>query len=60
MAKTFEVLGPNHGPDGNLTLSPTTMLIDKAGIVRWIYRADRFIERLSPDQLLEAAKTHLK
>ena len=60
MAKMFDVLGPNHGPDGNLTMSPTTLLIDKTGIVQWIYRAERFIERLSPDNLLEAAIKHLK
>jgi peroxiredoxin len=60
MAKAFDVLGPNFGPDGKLTMSPTTMLIDQAGIVRWIFRADRFIERIAPDDLLAAAKAHGK
>jgi peroxiredoxin len=47
-----EVIGPQRGPDGNLTVSPTTVLIDHRGNVRWVGRPDRFIERISPDEVL--------
>ena len=36
------------------TNAPTTFLVDGSGYVRWVYRPDRFIERLSADELLQA------
>lgn len=49
----------HHGPKGEETNAPTTMLVDGDGTVRWIYRADRFMVRLSPDDLLKAVDQHL-
>jgi len=49
----------HHGPKGEDTNAPTTMVVDGAGTVRWIYRADRFMVRLSPDDLLKAVDQHL-
>ncbi len=48
----------HHGPKGEDTNTPTTMVVDGAGTVRWIYRADRFMVRLSPDDLLKAVDQH--
>jgi peroxiredoxin len=48
-----------HGPSGEETAAPTTVLIDRQGVVRWLYRADRYIERLPPRQLLEAMEKYL-
>jgi peroxiredoxin len=49
----------NKGHHGQETNSPTTILVDKTGTVRWVYRADRFLTRLSPEELLKAVDEHL-
>src|SRR5437660_8379150 len=49
----------HHGPKGEDTNAPTTILVDGAGTVRWVYRADRFMVRLSPDELLRAVDEYL-
>jgi peroxiredoxin len=46
-------------PHGDDMAAPTTVLIDRAGKVRWLYRADRYIERLSPRELLEEMKKRM-
>ena len=35
-------------------------LVDGSGNVRWLFRSDRFLERLSPDQLLAAIAAPLR
>ena len=40
--------------DGGDTTMPTTILIDKKGIVRWLFRPGEIIKRLSPDEVLKA------
>ena len=47
-----EVIGPHHGPDGKQTLSPTTILIDRRGLVRWVFQPNRFVVRLKPEEVL--------
>src|SRR5712691_9076604 len=54
MADALAIIDKGRGPGGEDTNAPTTMLVDGAGTVRWIYRADRFMVRLSPDDLLKA------
>jgi peroxiredoxin len=55
------VLGPQRNPlDGSQTVAPTTVLIDRSGTVRWLFRPDRYLERLSPDDLLANVVEHLK
>jgi hypothetical protein len=39
--------------------APTTILVDGQGTVRWLFRPDRFLERLSPAQLLAAIDEHM-
>ena len=41
-------------PDGGDTAAPTTLLVDGGGTVRWTFRPDRFLNRLSPSQVLAA------
>lgn len=41
-------------PDGGDADAPTTILVDREGVVRWLYRSPSVIERLSPDELLRA------
>src|SRR5438270_12737086 len=59
LANAAAVVGPHHGPHGETTVSPTTVLIDAQGKVRWLFRPDRYINRLSPQELLAAIDAHL-
>ncbi len=59
LSKAVEVLGPQRDQKGDETDSPTTILIDHNGQVRWVFRPDLVIERLPPDKLLEAIDKNL-
>ncbi len=48
------VLHAHAGPDGRDTAMPTTILIDRTGTVRWLFRSESYMARLSPDELLAA------
>jgi peroxiredoxin len=52
MAKALEVIHPGMSIDGGDTNAPTTFLIDGSGNVAWLFRPDRILVRLSPEQLL--------
>lgn len=57
-----EALGIVHAhaaPAGGDADVPTTILIDRTGTVRWLYRSPAVISRLSPDEVLEAVDQHL-
>ncbi len=60
LAKAAEVIGPHRSPSGGETVSPTTVLIDRTGQVKWVFRPDRYITRLSPEALLAAIDEHLR
>ena len=47
-------------PDGGDADIPTTILVDRRGTVRWIYRSPSVIARLSPDDLLGAIDRNLR
>jgi len=57
MARAVQVIQAGVGPNGSDTNAPTTFLVDGAGTVRWFFRPDRFIVRLSPAELLAAIDT---
>ena len=54
------VLHEKAKPDGGDTATPTTILIDPTGTVRWLFRPDLVLTRLAPAALLEAADERLK
>ena len=54
IAKAMDVMHKGAGRDGSDTNAPTTFLIDGQGKVQWLFRPDRFIERLSADELLKS------
>jgi peroxiredoxin len=54
LAETLSVLHPHSAQDGGDTTAPTTLLVDTAGNVRWVFRPDRVLTRLTPAQLLAA------
>lgn len=59
MAAALHVIHKDAGHDGKDTNAATTILTDGAGKVRWFFRADRFMERISPDALLAAIDERL-
>ena len=48
------LIHPHAAPDGGDTDVPTTILLDRWGTVRWLYRSPSVIARLSPDDVLRA------
>jgi alkyl hydroperoxide reductase subunit AhpC len=60
LARAAELIGPQHAPDGGETNAPTTIVLDHDGVVRWVYRPDRYIHRLTPDELLAGIDAHLQ
>ena len=53
------LIHPHAAPDGGDADVPTTILVDRQGIVRWLYRSPQVIARLSPDDVLLAIDQHL-
>jgi alkyl hydroperoxide reductase subunit AhpC len=47
-------------PGGKDADAPTTVLVDRHGTVRWLYRPREVIGRLSPDDVLEAIDAHMR
>jgi alkyl hydroperoxide reductase subunit AhpC len=54
LANAVALLHPRSAPDGGETAAPTVMLVDRQGVVRWIFRPGRHIERLAAGELVEA------
>jgi len=54
LTEAVAALHPGSGPEGGDTAAPTTLLIDGSGTVRWTFRPDRVLTRLSPEELLGA------
>jgi peroxiredoxin len=53
------VIHPQSGPNGGDTAAPATLLVDRGGTVRWVYRPERFLGRLSASELLAAINQYL-
>jgi peroxiredoxin len=47
-------------PDGGDTATPTTIIVDRHGTVRWLYRSAEVLARLSPDEVLQALDAHVR
>jgi peroxiredoxin len=60
LAKSIQVIHKGVGPGFTDTNAPTTFLIDGAGKVRWFFRPDTFVVRLTPEELLEAIDKNMK
>jgi alkyl hydroperoxide reductase subunit AhpC len=60
LSRAAGLIHPHAAPYGADADTPTTILVDRGGIVRWIYRSPSVIERLSPDEVLRAVDDHLR
>jgi peroxiredoxin len=58
LAEAVQVIHPNSSPEGTDTTAPTTMILDGDGVVRWVFRAERFLTRLSPAEVLAKVDEH--
>jgi alkyl hydroperoxide reductase subunit AhpC len=54
------LIHPHAAPDGGDADTPTTILVDRHGTVRWLYRSPAVIARLSPDEVLQAIDQHIR
>jgi peroxiredoxin len=57
LAKAMQVIHAGVGPGGTDTNAPTTLIVDGAGAIRWIYRPKNLAVRATPDELLAAIDT---
>jgi peroxiredoxin len=54
LSSAIDIIHPQSAPGGGDSAAPTTFLIDGDGTIRWTFRPDRVLYRLSPAQLLAA------
>lgn len=59
LSNAAALIHPHAAPDGSDADAPTTILVDRRGIARWIYRSPNVIARLSPDEVLAAVDEHV-
>ncbi len=52
LSNAVDLIHPHAAPDGSDADTPTTILVDGRGTVRWLYRSPEVIARLSPDDVL--------
>jgi len=53
------LIHPHAGRDGSDVDAPTTILVNRDGTVRWLYRSGEIVARLSPDEVLQAIDQHM-
>lgn len=59
LSEAAGLIHPRAAPDGSDADTPTTILVDRHGTVRWLYRPREVIARLSPDEVLQAIDQHI-
>jgi alkyl hydroperoxide reductase subunit AhpC len=59
LSEAAALVHPKAAPDGRDANAPTTILVDRAGTVRWLFRSPEVLERLSPDDVLQAIDSQL-
>jgi peroxiredoxin len=59
LSNAVKLIHEKAAPDGGDADYPTTILVDRHGTVRWLYRPSAVIERLSPDDVLQAVDQHM-
>jgi peroxiredoxin len=60
LAGAAELLHRRSAPDGDDTAAPTVILIDRTGTVRWLFRPEKHIVRLTAAEKLAAVDEHLR
>jgi alkyl hydroperoxide reductase subunit AhpC len=52
LSEAAGLIHSHAAPDGADADAPTTILVDRNGTVRWLYRSPEVLARLSPDEVL--------
>ena len=60
LSEAAGIIHPHAAPDGGDADVPTTILVDRRGTVRWLYRSPSVIARLSPDEVLRAIDRNIR
>jgi peroxiredoxin len=60
LSEAVDLIHKRAAPDGSDIDVPTTILVDRQGMVLWLYRPGEVISRLSPDEVLQAISQHLR
>jgi alkyl hydroperoxide reductase subunit AhpC len=60
LSEVVGLIHPHAGPDGSDADAPTTILVDRHGTVRWLYRSGGVLTRLSPDEVMQAVDLHVR
>ena len=59
LSESAQLIHSRAAPDGSDADAPTTILVDRHGTVRWLYRSPEVVARLSPDDVLQAIDTNV-
>jgi peroxiredoxin len=59
LSEAAALIHAGAAPDGGDIDIPTTILVDRPGTVRWLYRSGGVASRLSPEEVLQAIDTRL-
>jgi peroxiredoxin len=59
LSEAAVLIHAHAGRDGSDVDAPTTILVDRHGTVRWLYRPGDVIARLPPDDVLQAIDRHM-
>jgi peroxiredoxin len=59
LSEAVALIHPRTGPGGGDTSAPTTILVDRRGVVRRLFRPRSVIVRFSPDEVLEAVDANI-
>jgi peroxiredoxin len=60
LSEAAGLIHAHAGPAGEDIDTPTTIVVDREGMVRWIYRPQGVFTRLSPDEVLAAVDGHVR
>jgi peroxiredoxin len=60
LSEAAGLIHPGVAPDGGDADVPTTIVLDRHGTVRWLYRSPTVIARLSPDDVLQAIEQNAR
>jgi alkyl hydroperoxide reductase subunit AhpC len=59
LSQAAALLHHGAGRNGEDVDAPTTILVDRQGTVRWLYRPREVISRLAPEEVLQAIDLNL-
>src|SRR6516165_4439523 len=54
LSEAAALIHRHAAPDGGDADVPTTILVDRRGVVRWLYRSPSVLTRLSPEDVVRA------